>query len=294
MIIIPNVLYSQNNNNFKMTENFILIDTISNQNRSGSCNSPDGPMLQISSPPSSWNYLNNNNYCYNGIASTSTVTMCFTFVPTSSSVILNAGFSESCNNNTFGPFYVYNSSCVLVSNSLTPTNLIAGQTYTWCVTMRAWNGFFCNGYETFCPYWIDNPPLPIELLNFAAINKDNYNYITWVTLNEINNDYFIVERSGDNINWEEVGIVNGSGNSNSEIEYHINDYNFKIGLNYYRLIQKDFNGTTKIYNPIVVNNSRTPKTIINMVNIMGQKVTSDYKGLVIIYFDDGTKIKTFN
>lgn len=85
--------------------------------------------------------------------------------------------------------------------------------------------------------------LPIELSKFVA-KKDNDNVILeWVTLSEIDNNYFEIERSSDYLNWKVINKVNGAGNSISEINYKEIDYSPLMGVSYYRLKQVDFNGS---------------------------------------------------
>jgi len=64
----------------------------------------------------------------------------------------------------------------------------------------------------------------------------------WVTSNEINNDYFTIEKSNDGINFEIVEIILGAGNSDILLEYSFVDKNPINGISYYRLKQTDFDG----------------------------------------------------
>lgn len=116
-----------------------------------------------------------------------------------------------------------------------------------------------NGEE----WWLDNielieifpcNPLPIELIFFEGINKDEYIELNWVTATELNNDYFVLERSLNGIDWEEVKRVSGSGTTNTPTHYQYNDYYYVKGkINYYKLSQVDYNGETETFNIIFVN-----------------------------------------
>lgn len=86
-------------------------------------------------------------------------------------------------------------------------------------------------------------PLPIELNSFTAKLIERDVKLQWVTQTEINNDYFTIERSRDLINFEEVAVVDGAGNSNIELRYETWDRNPYEGTSYYRLRQTDFDGT---------------------------------------------------
>ncbi|MBI4649686.1 MAG: fibronectin type III domain-containing protein, partial [Bacteroidia bacterium] len=53
-------------------------------------------------------------------------------------------------------------------------------------------------------------PLPIELFNFTADCNNDMVYLNWFTASETNNDYFTVNRSQDNSNWEILTTVDGA------------------------------------------------------------------------------------
>jgi len=93
--------------------------------------------------------------------------------------------------------------------------------------------------------------LPIELLKFTGDCNDKFIDLNWSTASEINNDYFIIEKSYDAIQWYEVTRVTGSGNSSEIKKYQYLDKVDLLNKNiYYRLIQVDFDGRINIYNTI--------------------------------------------
>ncbi len=103
----------------------------------------------------------------------------------------------------------------------------------------------CTGPESFCT----NSLLPVELVFFLVETEGYHNVLIWQTATEINNDYFSVERSENGIDFSEIGIVDGYGNSSEKIKYRFVDQ--QIGRDvYYRLMQTDFDGTFS-YSPIV-------------------------------------------
>ncbi len=85
-------------------------------------------------------------------------------------------------------------------------------------------------------------PLPIELVYFTANPRENYVELNWKTATQINNDYFVIEKSKDASNWSQLVIVKGAGTTNTPIEYLEIDNNPFEGINYYRLKQVDFDG----------------------------------------------------
>ena len=84
--------------------------------------------------------------------------------------------------------------------------------------------------------------LPVELVEFNAKPNQISVDVTWTTVSEMNSDYFIVERSVDVKDWEEIGTKDASGASTQLIEYHLIDQKPKFGKSFYRLKQVDFNG----------------------------------------------------
>jgi hypothetical protein len=96
-------------------------------------------------------------------------------------------------------------------------------------------------------------PLPVELLSFDAVIEGSTVVASWVTASEINNNYFIVERSADGINFEQVGRRNGAGNSSVTLYYSMIDNSPLPGLSYYRLRQVDFDGKESLSQLVAVN-----------------------------------------
>ena len=84
--------------------------------------------------------------------------------------------------------------------------------------------------------------LPIKLVSFAVICKDQKAHLNWTTAQEINNDYFTIERSNNTRLWEEIGSVQGNGNSSADLHYRFIDDVPNIHSNYYRFKQVDYDG----------------------------------------------------
>ncbi len=105
------------------------------------------------------------------------------------------------------------------------------------------NTFFPNGCNSITSIQIFAPdPLPVELIKFESKVSDDGIDVFWSTASEINNDYFIVERSVDGISWKDIGSIEGAGTTNSLTEYFFKDKNPEEGTNYYRLVQVDYDG----------------------------------------------------
>jgi hypothetical protein len=87
-------------------------------------------------------------------------------------------------------------------------------------------------------------PQPITLLTFNATANEEVVNVDWSTASEINNDYFVVERSINAKNFESVSTVKGAGTHNGLLEYSVIDNNPYNGISYYRLKQVDVDGTS--------------------------------------------------
>ncbi len=84
--------------------------------------------------------------------------------------------------------------------------------------------------------------LPIEL-RYIELNKtDNSIFLRWSTESETNNSYFVVEKSKDYYNWEQLVKIDGAGNSNIINDYIFEDTKPYIGVSYYRITQFDYDG----------------------------------------------------
>lgn len=104
-------------------------------------------------------------------------------------------------------------------------------------------------------------PLPVELSSFTAAQVDNNVELNWQTAAEISNYGFQVERLIQNQplanelkiqNWDNVGFVNGHGNSNSTKQYSFTDKYPPVGKIFYRLKQIDTDGNYKYSDAVSV------------------------------------------
>lgn len=145
-------------------------------------------------------------------------------------------------------------------------------------------------------------PLPIELIYFDATKNEQVVDLKWETATEINNDYFIVEKSLDGINFEPISQIKSFGNSNTNRKYNISDSNPYQGISYYRLNQIDYDKTNSYSNirSVEFSNSITsgfdiyPNPTNN--NIFNLNIYTDetYELLISIYDITGKVLLTQN
>jgi len=87
-------------------------------------------------------------------------------------------------------------------------------------------------------------PLPVELLSFTATRINNqYIKLDWITVLEVNNDGFYLQRSTDAQSWTTLAWIDGNDNSTATHYYTYNDIQVeKNVVYYYRLQQVDNDG----------------------------------------------------
>jgi len=145
-------------------------------------------------------------------------------------------------------------------------------------------------------------PLPIKYANFeASLLQNSFVRLNWATLTEINNDYFIVEKSDNGLGFEEISRVDGAGNSLGLINYNITDEKPFLGVNYYRLKQIDFDGKYEYSDIVAVNvtendsyniypNPANNQIIINGLSLDDEVVLVDVTGTIVLkYKSTGSK-----
>ena len=95
-------------------------------------------------------------------------------------------------------------------------------------------------------------PLPVTLISFTAKPDGDRVQLDWTTTWERDADRFIVERSADLTEFTLVGEATAKGTSDQRQDYGLTDPNPRPGVNYYRLKQRDFDGTTTLFKPVSV------------------------------------------
>ncbi len=127
--------------------------------------------------------------------------------------------------------------------------------------------------------------LPIDLLQFSGESRHNSIVVDWITATEINNNYFILYKSVDGVNYEPIATLDGAGNSSQTQYYSVIDNNPTNGANFYKLKQVDFNGAHKEYGPaIVFSDGHVPPVTINSHDNLGY-VNTDLSNLNIHTID---------
>jgi hypothetical protein len=152
-------------------------------------------------------------------------------------------------------------------------------------------------------WWLDNVELiqlgpcvvlPIELIDFSAVHRDDGIHINWLTATELNNEWFVIDKSTDGYSWKEFNRVKGQGTVNTPTSYQLIDTDVVQGYNYYQLKQIDFDKQEKYLGIVFIYlDSTKNKSIFMIVDILGRKIEDleKYVGIYIVVFDDGTSKK---
>lgn len=281
LLISYSLVYSQE---FVRIEDSLIVY---NLRLSSACDSSALELKKIDQLPNSYDYLENNNFCYNIFPTSSNITYSFSFVANSSStVIINAGYSIlSCVSTVFNSVVLYdNTTCELVGEGFV-FPIQAGHTYTWTIDAST-SGPFCQGFSTICPYLFDIGPLVVELTVFEATVYNGYVDIIWITASESNSHYFTLYRSDGFSDFRPITKINAAGYSNSIKEYCFKDTKPLEGNMYYKLVETDLNGVKHEYNIINVYNPY--KLEYQVYDQFGRPTNLNTAGFKIIKYENGS------
>ncbi|OHX64439.1 hypothetical protein NH26_22905 [Flammeovirga pacifica] len=105
--------------------------------------------------------------------------------------------------------------------------------------------------------------LPVEMIYFNTEIYEDGVSLYWATATEINSDYFEVQYSLNNQDWEVLDQVNAAGNSQTTLEYQYDDV-IRYGSIYYRLKQVDFDGKFEYFttDKVMIENEQDLEVVI--------------------------------
>jgi len=161
----------------------------------------------------------------------------------------------------------------------------------YCRVNRGGEDWWMDNFEL---YEVSGISLPVTLLHFEGQEIGGSNILNWATASESNSDYYDVEFSRDAYSWYSLGTVSAAGNSNMTLDYSFVDVTPLSTINYYRLVQYDWDGNFEIYGPIAIDNRKEEKRIVKYVSLSGQEINpTSTTGLVIAIYEDGTTTKVY-
>lgn len=121
--------------------------------------------------------------------------------------------------------------------------------------------------------------LPIKLISFNGIYRNQTTLLNWTVDNEYNFDKFEIQRSANGSDFTSVGMQPGSGSSN-KTDYQFNDDLSLVNGNffYYRLRMVDIDGSAKYSNIIMI---RKDQKNVNGISIIPNPVTNNMTAIKI-------------
>lgn len=151
---------------------------------------------------------------------------------------------------SFNPIVYTNSTGALAGASLVGNMPAVGTTWTtnylnftataaqnghlWLI-FGTWTNLSSGFINSFCST-CNTAVLPIELITFEVSPIETGQALCeWSTATEKNNKQFILQRSADAINYTDLEIITGAGNSNSTLNYSFLDKSPLKNTSYYRL-----------------------------------------------------------
>ena len=140
-------------------------------------------------------------------------------------------------------------------------------------------------------------PLPIELLNFDAKLVGDEVICNWSTATEINTDYFVIQRTIDGVNFENIDSILAAETSYETLHYNLSDPNPLLGTSYYRLKQYDLDGSSETF-PLSEVKYRNLEVKVNQQgenlqvtlpsNVKGTVQIIDMMGRIVFEENEGT------
>lgn len=117
-----------------------------------------------------------------------------------------------------------------------------GKVWLFNPTLRKWNAY-CIWNEV-CP----SITLPVEMMRQEVICDGGRARVSWTTASEWETSHFVIERSSDAAEWDGVGQVPASGNSQQVVEYTwLDNAPPAFATVYYRLRQVDLDGREELF-----------------------------------------------
>jgi hypothetical protein len=194
------------------------------------------------------------------VISASTVTITFSvntascLAPTSTvSPALQLSAFSSASNSTSTLAKIYGGYC--------KENISTSVTFTFAAIANSCYFFEVDGYSgANCDYtlradMIPSCVLPVKLLYFTGTNEHGRIKLNWISLEERNAGKYVIERSGNGIDYTPIISQLAVGNTTKQTSYIAYDENPLVNkINYYRLSEYDKNGAGGLMALAFVNN----------------------------------------
>ena len=117
--------------------------------------------------------------------------------------------------------------------------------------------------------------LPVHFQSFYVSRQGSNIQLSWSTSEEVNNNYYAVEKSTDARTWKQVAVVIGAGNSALVNKYGYTDKNITETVVYYRIRQVDRNGSA-FYSAIRSLRNNETNQVTNIFSSSNKTITIDF------------------
>lgn len=139
--------------------------------------------------------------------------------------------------------------------------------------------------------WTVGPAVSIvlgdQLVSFEASKNKDEVLVNWKIAQEDGIELYEVESSFDGEHFRGIGIVEAENSS----RYQLEDANYVNGINYYRLKMTSTNGEETYSSIRSVDMKKVEAVLVKTVNMLGQEVDENEKGLILQIYSDGSIIK---
>ncbi len=120
--------------------------------------------------------------------------------------------------------------------------------------------------------------LPVSIKNFSASSENNSAYLTWSTVTEYNISSYIVQKSTDGLNFNDIYGVAALNNGSNVSTYSFNDNSIKDNVSFYRLAVVNFNKDSA-YSPVIVYRTTIPSIVRIFPMPIQDQIMLDFKGV---------------
>ncbi len=129
--------------------------------------------------------------------------------------------------------------------------------------------------------------------SFTSSVNNNKVLLNWSTSSEKNASNYVVQRSSNNADWENIGVVTAAGNCNINTYYSFIDEEPVNGINYYRLAQNDLDGNQN-HSKTITTNFRNSNNLLNVfpnpVLNGSLNISLNKNATIYLYSNSGSKL----
>lgn len=139
--------------------------------------------------------------------------------------------------------YVNKPATLLVKVANRPISVSGANLSSW--TYNATTGILTATFtqQSDFQYKVQAAALPVEMVGFSAKKVNKHVVLNWQTASEKNNAAFDIQHTTDGKNWKTIGTKAGQGTTNALTSYEFVHTPKFSGPQYYRLAQRDLDGT---------------------------------------------------